>query len=130
LFEEATQFLSTVQVGITSIGVLNGIAGEAAFNGGLALQLVHWGVTEPVDAISATAIVVAIITFTAIVFGELVPKRIGQLYPDAVARIVARPMMAGLAKAAGPFVKLLSLSTQGMLKLKLKLKLKLMFMRI
>jgi putative hemolysin len=64
----------------------------------------------------ATAIVVTIITFTTIIFGELVPKRIGQLYPEAVARIVARPM-AGLAKAAGPFVKLLSLSTQGMLKL-------------
>jgi putative hemolysin len=46
----------------------------------------------------------------------LVPKRIGQLYPEAVARHVARPM-AWLAKAAGPFVKLLSLSTQGMLKL-------------
>jgi putative hemolysin len=79
LIEEPTQFLYTVQVGITSIGVLNGIAGEAAFNVGLALQLVHWGVTEPVDAISATAIVVAIITFITIIFGELVPKRIGQI---------------------------------------------------
>jgi putative hemolysin len=116
LLEEPTQFLSTVQVGITSIGVLNGIVGEAAFSAGLALQLMQWGLTEPVAAISATAIVVTIITFTTIIFGELVPKRIGQLYPEAVARIVARPM-AGLAKAAGPFVKLLSLSTQGMLKL-------------
>ncbi len=105
-----------MQVGITSIGVLNGIVGEAAFSGGLALQLMQWGLTESVAAISATAIVVTIITFTTIIFGELVPKRIGQLYPEAVARIVARPM-AGLAKAAGPFVKLLSLSTQGMLKL-------------
>jgi putative hemolysin len=112
LLEEPTQFLSTVQVGITSIGVLNGIVGEAAFSAGLALQLMQWGLTEPVAAISATAIVVTIITFTTIIFGELVPKRIGQLYPEAVARIVARPM-AGLAKAAGPFVKLLSLSTQG-----------------
>ncbi len=116
LLEEPTQFLSTVQVGITSIGVLNGIVGEAAFSDGLASQLVLWGLTESFASVSATAIVVTLITFTTIIFGELVPKRIGQLYPEAVARLVARPM-AGLAKAAGPFVKLLSLSTQGMLKL-------------
>ncbi|OYU10787.1 MAG: hypothetical protein CFE38_15740 [Comamonadaceae bacterium PBBC1] len=116
LLEEPTQFLSTVQVGITSIGVLNGIVGEAAFSADLATHLVVWGLTEPVAGITATAIVVTIITFTTIIFGELVPKRIGQLYPEAVARLVARPM-AALAKAAGPFVKLLSLSTQGMLKL-------------
>lgn len=116
LLEEPTQFLSTVQVGITSIGVLNGIVGEAAFSADLATHLVVWGLTESVAGITATAIVVTIITFTTIIFGELVPKRIGQLYPEAVARLVARPM-AALAKAAGPFVKLLSLSTQGMLKL-------------
>ncbi len=116
LLEEPTQFLSTVQVGITSIGVLNGIVGEAAFSADLATHLVVWGLTESVAGITATAIVVTIITFTTIIFGELVPKRIGQLYPEAVARLVARPMGA-LAKAAGPFVKLLSLSTQGMLKL-------------
>lgn len=116
LLEEPTQFLSTVQVGITSIGVLNGIVGEAAFSAGLALNLIQWGLTESVASITATAIVVTIITFTTIIFGELVPKRIGQLYPEAVARLVARPM-AWLAKVAGPFVKLLSLCTQGMLKL-------------
>jgi len=116
LLEEPTQFLSTVQVGITSIGVLNGIVGEAAFSASLAQVLVGWGLSAPVASVSATAIVVTLITFTTIIFGELVPKRIGQLYPEAVARVVARPM-AWLAKVAGPFVKLLSLSTQGMLKL-------------
>jgi putative hemolysin len=116
LLEEPTQFLSTVQVGITSIGVLNGIVGEAAFSADLAAHLVQWGLTAPVASITATAIVVTLITFITIIFGELVPKRIGQLYPEAVARLVARPMTA-LAKAAGPFVKLLSLSTQGLLKL-------------
>ncbi|PUE09162.1 hypothetical protein B9Z51_09615 [Limnohabitans sp. T6-5] len=116
LLQEPTQFLSTVQVGITSIGVLNGIVGEAAFSASLAARLVGWGLTASVASITATAIVVTLITFTTIIFGELVPKRIGQLYPEAVARQVARPM-AWLAKAAGPFVKLLSLSTQGMLKL-------------
>ena len=66
LLEEPTQFLSTVQVGITSIGVLNGIVGEAAFSADLATHLVVWGLTEPVAGITATAIVVTIITFTII----------------------------------------------------------------
>jgi putative hemolysin len=66
--------------------------------------------------LTATALVVAIITYITIVFGELVPKRIGQLYPESAACLVARPMM-WVASAAKPFVRLLSLSTQGVLKL-------------
>ena len=116
LLDEPTRFLSTVQVGITSIGVLNGIVGEAAFSARLADVLSLWGLGDPAAAITATAIVVTVITFTTIIFGELVPKRIGQLYPEMVARVVARPM-ALLARVAGPFVRMLSLSTQGILKL-------------
>src|SRR5450830_892271 len=116
LLNNPNQFLSTVQVGITSIGVLNGIAGEAAFSA----RLAHWmhtlGVAEKAAAVSATALVVTLITFTTIIFGELVPKRIGQLYPEPVARWVARPML-WLAAAAGPFVKLLSSCTAAVLKL-------------
>ena len=111
-----TQFLSTVQVGITSIGVLNGIIGDAAFSGDLLIWLTNLGVSHRVADFSATAIVVTVITFITIVFGELVPKRIGQLYPEIVARLVSRPMM-WVAIAAGPFVKLLSLSTLTVLKL-------------
>jgi putative hemolysin len=116
LMEQPTQFLSTVQVGITSIGLINGIVGEAAFSGGLALVLQDWGVPEPASHLVATAIVVLIITYVTILFGELVPKRIGQLYPEAVARWAARPMR-WLSRAAGPFVSLLSLSTQAVLRL-------------
>jgi putative hemolysin len=116
LLTNPTRFLSTVQVGITSIGVLNGIVGEAAFSEGVGQWLQGWGVSEKVSRISATGIVVTVITFTTIIFGELVPKRIGQLYPELVARWVARPML-WLAKAASPFVKLLSATTQGTLKL-------------
>jgi putative hemolysin len=116
LLGNPTQFLSTVQVGITSIGVLNGIVGEAAFSKGLALWLQGLGVAERAASISATALVVTLITFTTIIFGELVPKRIGQLYPETVARWVARPMQ-WLAAAAKPFVKLLATTTQGMLRL-------------
>ena len=116
LLGNPNQFLSTVQVGITSIGVLNGIVGEAAFSDGVATWLQSWGTSEKASAISATALVVTVITFTTIIFGELVPKRIGQLHPEAVACWVARPML-WLARAAKPFVKLLSSTTAGTLKL-------------
>lgn len=116
LLENPTQFLSTVQVGITSIGVLNGIVGEAAFSGGVAEWLMSLGLSDSASALSATALVVTAITFTTIIFGELVPKRIGQLYPELVARWVSRPM-AWLAGAAKPFVSLLSMTTHAVLKL-------------
>lgn len=116
LLGNPNQFLSTVQVGITSIGVLNGIVGEAAFSEGLGLWLQGLGVTARVSAVAATATVVTLITFTTIIFGELVPKRIGQLHPEAVARWVSRPML-WLAQAAKPFVRLLSGTTAAVLKL-------------
>ena len=116
LLENPTQFLSSVQVGITSIGMLNGIVGEAAFSGDLGLWMEAKGLTEATANIVSTAVVVVVITFITIVFGELVPKRIGQLYPEAVARWVSRPMTF-VATAAKPFVWLLTQTTQGMLKL-------------
>ena len=116
LMERPTQFLSTVQVGITSIGMLNGIVGEAAFSGPVADWLAGLGLGASAASITATALVVTAITFTTIIFGELVPKRIGQMFPESVARWIARPM-TWLAQLAKPFVWLLSLCTQGMLKL-------------
>ena len=116
LMERPTQFLSTVQVGITSIGVLNGIVGEAAFSTGLANWLVQLGLRPGAAGVLATAVVVVVITYITIIFGELVPKRIGQLYPETVARLVARPMTV-VARVAKPFVSLLTASTQGVLKL-------------
>ena len=116
LLENPTQFMSSVQVGITSIGMLNGIVGEAAFSGDLSALLQGWGVASGTAEITATALVVVVITFVTIVFGELVPKRIGQLYPETVARWVSRPMTF-VAKAAKPFVWLLTHTTQGVLKL-------------
>ena len=116
LLDNPTQFLSSVQVGITSIGMLNGIIGEAAFSGGLAAWLQGFSVSPRVAEISATALVVTVITYITIVFGELVPKRIGQLHPEQVARLVSRPMM-WVARIAKPFVALLSISTMAVLKL-------------
>jgi putative hemolysin len=116
LLEHPTRFLSTVQVGITSIAVLNGIVGEAAFSERLARWLHGFGIADRPSAIAATAIVVTAITFITIIFGELVPKRIGQLYPEPVACWVSRPM-TWLARAGGPFVRLLTATTQGVLRL-------------
>ena len=116
LLDNPTQFLSSVQVGITSIGMLNGIIGEAAFSDGLSAWLQGFGVTVRAADISATAIVVTLITYVTIVFGELVPKRIGQLYPETVSRLVSRPMV-WTASATKPFVRLLSFSTHAVLKL-------------
>jgi len=116
LLDQPTQFLSTVQVGITSIGIINGIIGEAAYSESVAQWLRGFGVPPRASSVSATAIVVAIITYITIIFGELVPKRIGQIYPEQIARFMARPMR-WLSKAAGPFVRVLSTSTQAILKL-------------
>jgi putative hemolysin len=117
LHENPTKFLSTVQIGITSIGVLNGIVGENAF----AEPFAHWLVqtfplTQHTAGIGATALVVVSITILTIIFGELVPKRLGQMYPESVARLVSRPMNL-LSLAARPLVALLSLCTNGVLRL-------------
>lgn len=116
LGEDPTRFLSTIQIGITSIGVLNGIVGEAALAAPLALILVSLGIAETYSQFAATALVVVLITYFSIVVGELVPKRIGQSNPEVLARLVARPIN-WLAIATKPFVLLLSVSTRGLLRL-------------
>ena len=117
LHDDPTRFLSVVQIGITSIGVLNGIVGDAAFSAPFSdwLQRIAAIEKRPAD-ISATAMVVVVITFLTIIFGELVPKRLGQMYPESVARLVARPM-EWLSMIAHPFVLLLTVCTRGTLRL-------------
>ncbi len=115
LHENPTKFLSTVQIGITGIGVLNGIVGDAAFSGPLSRWLAaSFGLHPHATEIAATAMVVVIITLLTIVFGELVPKRIGQIYPETVARLAAPPMNF-LSMAARPLVKSLSFLTEATL---------------
>jgi putative hemolysin len=117
LHENPTKFLSVVQIGITSIGILNGIVGDAAFSAPFA----HWlherfAIQERAAEITATAMVVVIITFVTIIFGELVPKRIGQTHPESVARLVSRPM-EWLSQIGRPFVRLLTVCTETTLRL-------------
>ncbi|WP_454712232.1 hemolysin family protein [Cupriavidus nantongensis] len=116
LGEDPTRFLSTVQIGITSIGVLNGVVGESTLAQPLGLWLQGFGISETTAGYMATAIVVAGLTYFSIVLGELVPKRLGQMAPELIARLVARPI-GWLAVASTPFVKLLSSSTRLVLRL-------------
>lgn len=92
LGEDPTKFLSTIQIGITSIGLLNGIVGEAVLAEPLARWLLSMGLPEASAHLAATAAVVVVVTYVSIVVGELAPKRLGQINPELVARLAARPM--------------------------------------
>jgi putative hemolysin len=113
---EPTQFLSTIQVGITAIGILNGIVGEAVLAAPFAIWLESFGVEQELSELGATVLAVVGITYVSIVVGELVPKRIGQFNAEGIARRVARPISA-LATVTRPFVRLLSFSTDEILRL-------------
>jgi putative hemolysin len=116
LHEHPTKFLSTVQVGITSIGILNGIVGDAAFSEPLGLWIHStFAMSERAAHVAATALVVLIITVLTIIFGELVPKRIGQMFPETVASYVAGPMQ-WLSTATRPLVVLLTVTTEAILR--------------
>ena len=116
LGEDPNRFLSTIQIGITSIGILNGIVGEAALAAPFADWMESLGASQPWSDYAATGLVVVVVTYVSIVVGELVPKRLGQFSPEGIARIVARPM-ALLSVATRPFVRLLSVSTELLLKI-------------
>ncbi|CZF80628.1 Magnesium and cobalt efflux protein CorC [Grimontia celer] len=115
LKENPNTFLSTIQIGITVIGLLSGIVGEATLSKPFAEFLVSAGMhIETVDYLS-TACVVLGITYFAIVVGELVPKRIAQSHAEAIAVLVARPIR-WISIVTRPFVVALSVSTQTLLK--------------
>jgi Mg2+/Co2+ transporter CorB len=120
LSEDPTRFLSTIQIGITSIGLLNGIVGEAVLAAPLAVWLVAQGFDPKWSGWAATLGVVAVVTYLSIVIGELVPKRLGQHNAETIARLVAYPMRV-LAMISAPFVHLLSGSTNALLRPLLKL---------
>jgi Mg2+/Co2+ transporter CorB len=112
---DPTRFLSTVQVGITSIALVSGIIGESIFAAPLAEWLRHTArLEEGTSRIVATVLVVAGITYFSIVLGELVPKRLGQHNAIGIAKIVAWPMLL-LARIAAPAIWLLSRSSNAVL---------------
>lgn len=111
LAEDPDKFLSTVQIGITLIGILTGIFSGAAFAAQLGSVIAGWGVSVGTANAVAQIVIVAVVTYVTIVFGELVPKRIGMNAAERVAIVVAQPMYY-LSRAASPFVWLLSRSIE------------------
>jgi len=114
-----TRFLSTVQIGITAISLLNGIVGEAVLAEPFAAWLQLQGLEAQMANITATLVVVVVITYATIVVGEIVPKRLGQHSAENISRFVAWPMRV-LAWVTAPFVHLLTKSTDTLLGMALK----------
>jgi len=116
LADDPTRFLSSVQVGITLIGILVGAYGQATIAGELG---VRFKTIAPIAAYSdqiSTGVVVVLLTYFSLILGELVPKRLALIHAESIARLVARPLTI-LAKGMGPFVTLLSFSTATVLQL-------------
>lgn len=107
LSKNPNTFLSTVQIGITLIGILTGLFSGEKLTTDLKAAIEQVVVLQPYAATLSVIIIVIIITFLTIVFGELIPKRIGLMYPEAVAAIMARPMML-ISTITRPFIWLLS----------------------
>ncbi|MCB0088797.1 MAG: HlyC/CorC family transporter [Caldilineaceae bacterium] len=116
LADEPTNFLSTVQIGITLIGILAGALSGATLSSELAALLENLPFLAPYADASAFVITVMFVTYLSLVIGELIPKSIALSNPERFALSVA-PLMDLLALVTGPIVKLLSWSTEGMLRL-------------
>jgi putative hemolysin len=115
LANDPSRFLATIQIGITVIGVMSGAFGEASFAEGLAQWLSGWPALAPHARALALAIVVTAIAFMSLIAGELVPKRLALVNPEWTAGLVA-PLMSALARMAFPLVRLLSATTDVVLK--------------
>ena len=116
LSDSPSRFLSTIQVGITLIGIFNGAFGEASLVEQLEPHVAQISIFSLYAREIALGIVVVGITFGSLILGELVPKRIAMQYPETVASIVAAPMLF-LSKMMGPFVKVLTGTTEFILRI-------------
>ncbi|MBV5332016.1 DUF21 domain-containing protein, partial [bacterium] len=112
---EPTRFLSTVQIGITLVGILAGAYGGATYADKVAAMVARLPALEPYSHAIGLFLVVGAITYFTLVFGELVPKRAALNNPERKAMLVAGPMNA-VSRLASPFVWLLTFSTNLVLK--------------
>lgn len=110
LSNEPSGFLSTIQVGITTVGILSGAIGENTLAAPLTEWLSQWPGLAPYARGIALTVVVVALTYFSIIIGELVPKRLGLLAPERIAALIAPPMGV-LAKIGKPLVWLLSASS-------------------
>jgi putative hemolysin len=116
LAREPSNFLSTIQVGITLVGIFAGAYGEATLSTGLSEYISQLPLLDPYSEELAFGIVVLGITYFSLIIGELVPKRLALHDPELIASLVARPMRA-LSRVAHPVVRILSGSTELVLRL-------------
>lgn len=114
LSENPTKLLSTVQIGITLIGVMLGVYGGENLTDDLDAFIQTIPFLAPYSNTLAVGLVVLMITYLSIVLGELFPKRVGMTFPESIALIVSKPMML-LSKLTSPFVWLLTVSNDFLL---------------
>ena len=116
LANEPGRFLSTIQVGITTIGILSGALAEASVAQALAVSLAQVPALAPYSEGIAIGVVVVIITYLSVVIGELVPKRLALINPEAIASVIALPM-EWLSRVSSPVVRFFNLSSEAVLRL-------------
>ena len=120
LANSPNKFLSTVQIGITLIGILTGIYSGEKITHDVKFFIEGFVMLKPYADTISVIIVVVILTFFSLVLGELLPKRIGLNHPESIAKAVAVPMKI-ISQITAPFIWLLTISTEGLLKI-LKIK--------
>lgn len=116
LANSPNKFLSTVQIGITLIGILTGIFSGDKITADVETFVLSFDFLKPYAHSVAVGIVVVILTFFSLVLGELLPKRIGLNYPETIAKAVAMPMKI-VSIVTAPFIWLLTHSTEFLLKI-------------
>jgi putative hemolysin len=116
LANSPTRFLSTVQIGITLIGILAGAFGGATIAQAISAQVSQLPALAPYSRIIGLAVVVVAITYLSLIVGELAPKRLALYNPERIAAAVSGPMDF-LSRVAAPIVRLLSVSTDLILRL-------------
>lgn len=116
LSENPTKLLSTVQIGITLIGILLGVYSGENLTSKVTLFLSQFEVIKPYASNIATGIIVVSITYLSIVLGELLPKRLGMTFPEPIAILLAKPMKI-LSAITSPFVWLLTASNDILIKI-------------
>jgi putative hemolysin len=107
LSENPNTFLSTVQIGITLIGILTGIYSGEQITENVTAFFTNISLLAPYADSLSVAVVLIVLTFFSIVFGELIPKRIGLMFPETIAMLVARPMTI-ISIITKPFIWLLT----------------------
>ena len=116
LSENPTKFLSTVQIGITLIGILLGVYSGENLTMDVTAYLNRFEAIKPYAHNISTGIIVVFVTYLSIVLGELLPKRLGMTFPEPIAIILAKPMKI-LSAITSPFVWLLTISNDILIKI-------------